>query len=213
MKSTPGPVSTAMAAAIIWSGVGEVKIWPGQAASSMPWPTKPLCSGSCPAPPPDTNATLPGLSTLRRTNTGSLFSTTRSACAAANPARLSARKSSTWLMNFFMVCAPSLNTLCQIRAHRRDHQLAGTRARIDMAARTFAEKRRPALGREHVAGGEHMYVRHPRQFVEQRSRGRSRCHQFPVAIRNRNQYVHHRLAAHARLAPLADSVHAGGKDA
>ena len=36
MNSTPAPVSTASAAASIWSGVGEVKTWPGQAASSMP---------------------------------------------------------------------------------------------------------------------------------------------------------------------------------
>jgi hypothetical protein len=27
-------------------GVGDVNTWPGQAASSMPWPTKPACSGS-----------------------------------------------------------------------------------------------------------------------------------------------------------------------
>ena len=62
MNSTPAPVSTASAAASIWSGVGEVKTWPGQAASSMPWPTKPACSGSWPEPPPEISATLPGLS-------------------------------------------------------------------------------------------------------------------------------------------------------
>src|ERR1017187_4574073 len=56
MKRTPAPVSTACAAASIWSGVGEVKTWPGQAASSMPWPTKPVCSGSWPGPPPAINA-------------------------------------------------------------------------------------------------------------------------------------------------------------
>ncbi len=43
----------------IWSGVGEVKTSPGQAASSMPMPTKPPCIGSCPLPPPETRATLP----------------------------------------------------------------------------------------------------------------------------------------------------------
>ena len=38
MNRTPAPESTACAAASIWSGVGEVKTWPGQAASSMPTP-------------------------------------------------------------------------------------------------------------------------------------------------------------------------------
>ena len=57
----PAPVSTASMAAAIWSGVGEVNTWPGQAASSMPWPTKPACRGSWPEPPPDISATLPGL--------------------------------------------------------------------------------------------------------------------------------------------------------
>ena len=52
------------AAAIIWSGVGEVNTWPGQAASSMPWPTKPACSGSWPEPPPEISATLPGFERL-----------------------------------------------------------------------------------------------------------------------------------------------------
>ena len=38
---TPAPQSTAAVAAAIWSGTGEVKISPAQAASSMPAPTKP----------------------------------------------------------------------------------------------------------------------------------------------------------------------------
>src|SRR6059058_432643 len=59
MWMTPAPPSTALVAASIWSGTGEVKTAPGQAASSMPRPTKPPCSGSCPEPPPDTSATLP----------------------------------------------------------------------------------------------------------------------------------------------------------
>jgi len=46
-------------ASTIWSGVGEVKTSPQQAASSMPVPTKPPCRGSCPDPPPETSATLP----------------------------------------------------------------------------------------------------------------------------------------------------------
>ena len=60
MNSTPAPESTAWAAASIWSGVGEVKTWPGQAASSMPTPTRPACIGSWPEPPPEISATLPG---------------------------------------------------------------------------------------------------------------------------------------------------------
>ena len=35
--------STASMAAAIWFGVGDVNTWPGQAASSMPRPTKPAC--------------------------------------------------------------------------------------------------------------------------------------------------------------------------
>src|SRR5947209_16963319 len=102
MKRTPAPVSTASAASIIWSGVGEVKIWPGQAASSMPRPTKPACSGSCPEPPPEISATLPGFNARRRTNLCSAPRATMSACAAAKPSRLSVSRSSTALMSFFM---------------------------------------------------------------------------------------------------------------
>ena len=47
-----------MVAACIWSGVGLVKIAPGQAASSIPFPTNPPCMGSCPLPPPEMTATL-----------------------------------------------------------------------------------------------------------------------------------------------------------
>ena len=43
-----------------WSGVGEVNTAPGTAASSIPAPTNPPCNGSCPQPPPETSATLPG---------------------------------------------------------------------------------------------------------------------------------------------------------
>jgi hypothetical protein len=59
MNSTPAPPSTAFAAPAIWSGVGEVNTSPGQAASSIPLPTKPVCIGSCPDPPPETSATFP----------------------------------------------------------------------------------------------------------------------------------------------------------
>jgi hypothetical protein len=59
MCTTPAPPSTAFVAASIWSGTGEVNTSPGQAASSMPSPTNPPCSGSWPEPPPETSATLP----------------------------------------------------------------------------------------------------------------------------------------------------------
>src|SRR4029453_7092828 len=62
MNSTPASGSRAVAAATIWSGVGEVKICPGQAASSMPCPTNPACRGSCPLPPPAVHPPFPGFS-------------------------------------------------------------------------------------------------------------------------------------------------------
>ena len=46
---------------------GEVKTSPGQAASSMPGPTKPPCIGSWPEPPPETIATLPATGASART--------------------------------------------------------------------------------------------------------------------------------------------------
>ena len=45
MCSTPAPPLTARVAASIWSGVGDVKTCPGQAASSIPLPTKPRVHG------------------------------------------------------------------------------------------------------------------------------------------------------------------------
>src|SRR4051812_48290660 len=70
MCSTPAPPSTALVAASIWSGVGEVKTSPGQAASSMPMPTNPPCIGSCPEPPPDTIPTFPWTGASARTMNG-----------------------------------------------------------------------------------------------------------------------------------------------
>src|SRR5579859_3275578 len=102
MSSTPASPATAWAASAIWSGVGEVKTCPGQAASSMPWPTKPACSGSCPLPPPEMRATLPGVSAARRTNFRSAPSATISACAAAKPSRLSWSTVAGALISFFM---------------------------------------------------------------------------------------------------------------
>src|SRR6266702_461841 len=127
MNSTPAPVSTASAASIIWSGVGEVKTWPGHAASSMPRPTKPACSGSCPEPPPEISATLPGFNVRRRTNLRSAPSTRRSACAAAKPSRLSSRTVFALLISFFTSVLPvwsrvqingSTDTFCKARELR-----------------------------------------------------------------------------------------------
>src|SRR5688572_21867644 len=103
MNRQPAPVFTSVAASIIWSGVGEVNTCPGQAASSMPNPTKPPCSGSWPEPPPEIRATLPGFSTLRRMNLWPPPSVTMSECAAAKPSRLSVSTSSMALTNFFIV--------------------------------------------------------------------------------------------------------------
>src|SRR5213080_573742 len=58
MCRTPAPPLTALVAASIWSGTGEVNTSPGQAASSIPYPTNPPCRGSWPDPPPDTRPTL-----------------------------------------------------------------------------------------------------------------------------------------------------------
>src|SRR6266545_2007757 len=102
MKRTPLPASTASAAASIWSGVGEVNTCPGQAASSIPCPTKPMWSGSWPEPPPETSATLSAAVIRRRTKRRSGSSATTRAWAAANPSRASARTRSGELMSFFM---------------------------------------------------------------------------------------------------------------
>src|SRR5229473_2909618 len=102
MKRMPAPPSTASAAATIWSGVGDVKTCPGQAASSMPKPTNPAWSGSWPLPPPDTSATLPRPSAARRTNLRSGPSATMSACAAAKPSRLSVSTVSAAFISFFI---------------------------------------------------------------------------------------------------------------
>src|SRR4030095_3877427 len=109
MNSTPAPVSTASAASSIWSGVGEVKTWPGQAASSIPRPTKPACSGSCPEPPPEISATLPGFKDRRRTNLRSGPRSRISACAAAKPSRLSSSTVSAPVISFFINALPMVH--------------------------------------------------------------------------------------------------------
>src|SRR5207237_44030 len=101
MWSTPAPPSTARVAASIWSGVGEVNTLPAHAASSIPSPTNPPCSGSWPEPPPETRPTLPCFGPPARSTTRlSASICTRSGWAAPRPARLSGTTSSTRLMSF-----------------------------------------------------------------------------------------------------------------
>src|SRR5208282_100652 len=135
MKSVPSLPPTAVAASTIWSGVGEVKTCPGQAASSIPVPTKPICSGSCPLPPPEIKATLFKLGEQRHTNLRSGPRATTSECAAAKPSRLSARKSSTELMNFFMIRL----TRCALDSPTSPYPLAGSRL---VVLQTLAAERR-----------------------------------------------------------------------
>ncbi|CAM5692545.1 hypothetical protein STENM223S_01823 [Streptomyces tendae] len=98
-NSTPAPLSTAAAARTIWSGTGEVKTSPGQAADSIPGPTNPPCSGSCPEPPPDTRATCPATGASRRAITLFSTSTVSSGWAAAIPRSASATTVSGTLMS------------------------------------------------------------------------------------------------------------------
>src|SRR6266568_2347523 len=109
MCSTPAPPLTAVGAASIWSGTGEVKTSPGQAASSIPYPTKPPCSGSWPEPPPETRPTLPGVGPPARVITLFSTSTDSDGCAAATPSRASVTTVSGLLMSFFMTVLPWLS--------------------------------------------------------------------------------------------------------
>src|SRR5438067_9824018 len=109
MCTTPAPPSTALVAASIWSGTGDVNTSPGQAASSIPRPTKPPCSGSWPDPPPETRPTFPATGASFRSTTWFSKSTrTRSECAAPRPASDSLTTSSGALTNFFIVCVATL---------------------------------------------------------------------------------------------------------
>src|SRR5947209_3630542 len=103
MWMTPAPPSTALVASSIWSGVGEVNTSPGQAASSMPGPTKPPCMGSCPEPPPEMRPTFPCTgASARTTQYGSNVTRTRSPCAAWTPRSASATTASGALISFFI---------------------------------------------------------------------------------------------------------------
>src|SRR5882724_4111494 len=99
-------------AAWIASGVGDVKTAPGTAASNMPGPTNPPCSGSWPEPPPDTTPTLPdtGASALA-TTAGSYVIRSRSGWAAAMPRRESTTTVDGSLMIFFIAAPPWLRCL------------------------------------------------------------------------------------------------------
>src|SRR5213080_3725138 len=102
MWSTPAPPFTAFVASSIWSGVGDVNTSPGQAASSIPSPTKPPCIGSWPEPPPETSPTLPCTGASARTITfGLSWTRKRSAWAAAMRCRASVTTSSGLLISFF----------------------------------------------------------------------------------------------------------------
>src|SRR5437899_6078736 len=106
MCSTPAPPSTALVAASIWSGTGDVNTSPGQAASSIPYPTNPPCKGSCPEPPPDTSPTLPGVGPSALVITLFSTSTTSDGWAAAMPSSASVTTLSGLLMSFFTTQPP-----------------------------------------------------------------------------------------------------------
>src|SRR3954454_238236 len=113
MCRTPAPPSTPLVASSTWSGTGDVNTSPAQAASSIPGPTNPPCSGSWPDPPPETMPTLPGTGASARKSTRLAWSTRSSGCAAATPRRASRTTSAGSLTNFFTgrsssgSCAPS----------------------------------------------------------------------------------------------------------
>src|SRR6266851_2934982 len=108
MCTTPAPPSTAFVAASICPGTGEVKTSPGAAASSMPRPTKPPCSGSWPDPPPEINATLPFLGAPLRTMIWLATSyRSRSGWAAASPFRDSFTTAAGSLRNFRIWLVPT----------------------------------------------------------------------------------------------------------
>src|SRR5436190_7844654 len=137
MWRTPAPPLTAFVASIIWSGVGEVKTSPGQAASSIPGPTKPPCMGSCPEPPPDTIPTFPSTgASARTTNDGSYDTRKRSPYASSTPSSASRTTASGALINFFIVSSPrhapapndddpaAVLCLGMVQEHSRDYAIA-----------------------------------------------------------------------------------------
>src|SRR3954465_1868509 len=102
MSRAPASPVVAVTAACTASGVGDVNTAPGTAAASMPRPTNPPCSGSCPDPPPGMTATFPATGAPARTTTsGSSWTRRMSACAAARPRSDSTTTFAGSLMIFF----------------------------------------------------------------------------------------------------------------
>src|SRR3954451_10946018 len=127
MCTTPAPPSTALVAASIWSGTGEVKTSPQHAASSMPRPTKPACSGSWPDPPPEMRPTLPGVGPVARYTTLFSWSTCSCGCAASTPSSASLTTSAGSLISFFISCLHSDVRRGQGHDRRRGGGRAGER--------------------------------------------------------------------------------------
>src|SRR5438132_1017772 len=153
MWRTPAPPSTAFVAASIWSGTGEVKTSPGQAASSMPSPTNPPCSGSCPEPPPETRATLPCTGAPERTTIWASASTRRmSACAAARPASDSRTSAAGSLRNFFIVGVAVVAML--ILSVRRGGGRGGGVAEVVWVADGLRDRHLDDARRRHEVVGE-----------------------------------------------------------
>src|SRR6266536_140832 len=147
MWSTPAPPLTAFVASSIWSGVGDVNTSPGQAASSIPSPTKPPCIGSCPEPPPETRPTLPCTGASARTITfGSYWTRKRSAWAAAMPCRASVTTSSGLLISFFTF-PPLLSSLSFARLRQVLHGLA---LDLDVGGRRLTAGHQPLVDEEVV---------------------------------------------------------------
>src|SRR5436190_8590311 len=150
MCRTPAPPSTALVAARIWSGTGEVNTSPGQAASSIPYPTYPPCSGSCPDPPPDTRLTLPGVGPPARVMYRSVVLTDSDGCAAATPASASVSTSSGALISFFTT------TPCRWSGHADGFGGGGVgdRRRLDRADEGIGRRGQQAgqEGRDEIHG-------------------------------------------------------------
>src|SRR5829696_8920628 len=162
--STPAPPSTALVAASIWSGTGDVKTAPGQAASSMPSPTKPPCIGSWPLPPPEMMPTLPLICAPARTmKSGSSCTAIRPVCARAMPASASLASLSGELISFFTVKPPYL---CLHRQRHRQHT-------GDDSADDRADDRDPGIApiRVTFAGDRQHEVRDARAEIASRVDG------------------------------------------
>src|SRR5713226_5288492 len=149
MWTTPAPPSTALVAASIWPGTGEVNTSPGAAASSMPSPTNPPCSGSWPDPPPEIKATLPFLGASLRTMIW--FATSyrsRSGWAAASPFRDSFTTAAGSLRNFRIWLVPT----AILHFSYRETDLVGRCARAFVVSDRLNDRSRdqPGVGQEVV---------------------------------------------------------------